>query len=130
MNEGIRQILCLQRYKLHQFHFISGLVSDVSSPSLGPPAHPKAILVDSSPPEAQKPEARTSLTKTPKILGSCMYINTRLPARPKQILHLPNPPKAQNLKKKAGSSPPEAQKLEARTSLTYVCCISFLFCIS
>ena len=46
-----------------------------------------------------------------------MYINTRLPARPKQILHYPNPPEARNLKKKAGSSPPEAQKLEARTSL-------------
>ena len=111
MNEGIRQILCLQRYKLHQFHFISGLVSDVSSPSLGPPAHPKAILVDSSPPEAQKPEARTLLTKTPKILGSCMYINTRLPAHPKQILHYPNPPEARNIKKRQAQVRPKPENL-------------------
>ena len=51
--------------------------SDVSSPSLGPPAHPKAILLGPSLPEAQKPEARTSLIKTTKSLGSCMYIKKR-----------------------------------------------------
>ena len=85
--------------------------SDVSSQSPGPPAHPKAFLLASSPPEAQKPEARTSLTKTPKILGSCMYINTHLPARPKQILHYPNLPKAQNLKKRQARVCPKPKNL-------------------
>ena len=37
--------------------------SDVSSLSLGLPARPKAFLLGSSPPEAGKPEAHTSLTK-------------------------------------------------------------------
>ena len=76
-----------------------------------PPARPKAFLLGSSPPEARKPEARTSLTKTPKILCSCMYINTRLPARPKQILHYPNPPEARNLKKRQARVRPKPENL-------------------
>ena len=83
----------------------------MSSPSLGPPARPKAFLLGSSPPKARKPEARTSLTKTPTILGSCMYINTRLPARPKQILHYPNPPEARNLKKRQARVRPKPKNL-------------------
>ena len=85
--------------------------SDVSSLSLGPPARPKAFLLSSSPPQARKPEAHTSLTKTPKILGSCMYINTRLPAHPKQILPYPNPPEAQNLKKRQARARPKPKNL-------------------
>ena len=76
-----------------------------------PPARPKPFLLGSSPPEARKPEARTSLTKTPKILCSCMYINTRLPARPKQILHYPNPPEARNLKKSQARVRPKPENL-------------------
>ena len=51
------------------------------------------------PSEAQKSEAHMSLIKTPKSLGSCMYINTRSTAHSKQILHYPNPLKSQDLKK-------------------------------
>ena len=85
--------------------------SDVSSLSLGLPAHPKAFLLGSSPPEARKPEAHTSLTKTPKIFCSCMYINTRLPTRPKQILHYPNPPEVRNLKKSQARVRPKPENL-------------------
>ena len=40
-----------------------------------------------------------------------MYINTRLPARPKQILHYPNPPEARNLKKSQARVPPKPENL-------------------
>ena len=80
----------------------------MSSPSLGPPVHLKPILLGPSPPEAQKPEVRTSLIKTPKSLGSCIYINTHPTTRPKQILHYPNPPKVS----KKGRLEPENLGLE------------------
>ena len=48
--------------------------SDVSSPSLGPPARLKQILHYVNPSKAQKPEAHTSLTyKNPQCLGFCKY---------------------------------------------------------
>ena len=40
-----------------------------------------------------------------------MYINTRLPARPKQILHYPNPPEARNLKKSQARVRPKPENL-------------------
>ena len=40
-----------------------------------------------------------------------MYINTRLPARPKQILHYPNPPEARNLKKRQARVRPKPENL-------------------
>ena len=40
-----------------------------------------------------------------------MYINTRLPARPKQILHYPNPPEAWNLKKRQARLRPKPENL-------------------
>ena len=76
-----------------------------------PPARPKVILLGSSPPEARKPEARTSLIKIPKSLGFCMYINTRPTARPQQILTYPNPPEARNLKKRQARARPKPENL-------------------
>ena len=93
-------------------------VSDVSSLSLGPPARPsKGIFARLEP--AQSPKTRGShITNKNSYNFRYLYVHKYPPARPSEAnFTLPEPAQSPKSQKKAGSSPPEARKLEARTSL-------------
>ena len=92
----------------------SRYVSDVLSLSLGPPEDNFARL---EPARSQKPEAHTSLINPLKKFR-VLYVHKYPPDRPPRAnFALPEPARSPKSQKKAGSSPPEARKLEAHTSL-------------
>ena len=92
--------------------------SDVSSPSLGPPARPSEGIFARLEP-AQSPKTWGShITNKNSYNFRFLYVHKYPPARPSEAnFALPEPARSPKSQKKPGSSPPEAQKLEARTSL-------------